>query len=158
MQLSSAVSTRLHYQHKVLMEIIDGLSDDQIRRQLYAGKWSIFETIVHLQTFQHKFNNRVKQILENNNPVFEKYTAEADPFFQDNCHKSTREVMQDLIGVRKEMAAKILSLPEKEFDKTGTHTKYGKMSLHQWLNFFLLHEGHHLFTIFKMAAELKNNP
>jgi hypothetical protein len=29
------------------------------------------------------------------------------------------------------------------------------MTILQWMNFFLLHEAHHLFTIFKLAAELK---
>jgi uncharacterized damage-inducible protein DinB len=153
--LASAISTRLHYQHKVLVDIIDGLTDEQIRRNFETGKWSIFENIVHLQTFQHKFNSRVKQILENSNPEFEKYTAEADPLFLDNCQKSTREVMQDLLTVRKEMTARILALGEKEFDKIGHHKVYGTMNLHKWLNFFLLHEGHHLFTIFRLAAALK---
>lgn len=155
MQLSSAISTRLHYQHKVLVEILDGLSDEQIRRQLNPGKWSIFENVVHLQTFQHKFIERVKQILKNEEPVFDRYTAEGDPLFLDNCHKSTREIMQDLLTTRKEMTAEIVSFKETDFDKRGTHIVYGKMNLHQWLNFFLLHEAHHLFTIFKLAAELK---
>ncbi|HRF19957.1 MAG TPA: DinB family protein [Chitinophagaceae bacterium] len=155
MQLSSAISTRLHYQHKVLVEILDGLSDEQIRRQLNPGKWSIFENVVHLQTFQHKFISRVKQILKNEEPVFDRYTAEGDPLFLDNCHKSTREIMQDLLTTRKEMTAEIVSFKETDFDKRGTHIVYGKMNLHQWLNFFLLHEAHHLFTIFKLAAELK---
>ena len=155
MQLSSAISTRLHYQHKVLVEILDGLSDEQIRRQLNPGKWSIFENVVHLQAFQHKFIERVQQILKNEEPVFDRYTAEGDPLFLDNCHKSTREVMQDLLTTRKEMTAEIVSFKETDFDKRGTHIVYGKMNLHQWLNFFLLHEAHHLFTIFKLAAELK---
>lgn len=155
MQLSSAISTRLHYQHKVLVEVLDGLSDEQIRRQLNPGKWSIFENVVHLQAFQHKFIERVQQILKNEEPVFDRYTAEGDPLFLDNCHKSTREVMQDLLTTRKEMTAEIVSFKETDFDKRGTHIVYGKMNLHQWLNFFLLHEAHHLFTIFKLAAELK---
>jgi uncharacterized damage-inducible protein DinB len=155
MQLSSAISTRLHYQHKVLVEVLDGLSDEQIRRQLIPGKWSIFENVVHLQAFQHKFIERVQQILKNEEPVFDRYTAEGDPLFLDNCHKSTREVMQDLLTTRKEMTAEIVSFKETDFDKRGTHIVYGKMNLHQWLNFFLLHEAHHLFTIFKLAAELK---
>lgn len=155
MQLSSAISTRLHYQHKVLVEVLDGLSDEQIRRQLIPGKWSIFENVVHLQAFQHKFIERVQQILKNEEPVFDRYTAEGDPLFLDNCHKSTREVMQDLLTTRKEMTAEIVSFKETDFDKRGTHIVYGKMNLHQWLNFFLLHEAHHLFIIFKLAAELK---
>ncbi len=155
MQMPSSISTRLQYQHKSLMDIIDGLSDEQIRRPVIAGKWSIFEHIVHLQTYQHTFVDRVKQILDNNNPTFPRYSAEADPLFLDNCHKSTREVMHDLISIRKEIAAGMLSFEAADLAKTGTHPAFGLMTMKQWLNFFLLHEAHHFFTIFKLTAELK---
>lgn len=154
-EMPSSVSTRLQYQHKSLVDIIDGLSDEQIRRPVIAGKWSIFENIVHLQTYQHTFINRVKQILENNNPVFSRYTADADPLFHDSCHKSSREIIHDLLTIRKEIAAGMLSFPSTELVKTGIHPAFGKMTLLQWMNFFLLHEAHHLFTIFKLTAELK---
>lgn len=155
MQLPSSVATRLQYQHKSLLDLIDDLSDEQIRMQVNTGKWSIFENIVHLQTYQHIFINRVRRMLDETNPVFERYTAEADPLFHDNCAKSTREIMQNMLSTRKEMAAGLLSFNENDLQKTGEHPLYGKMNLVQWLNFFLLHESHHLFTIFKMAATLK---
>ena len=155
MQIPSSVASRLQYQHKSLLDLIEGLSDEQIRRQINPGKWSIFENIVHLQTYQHSTIGRIRLILMQNNPRFERYTAEADPLFHDNCTRPTREIMQDLITTRKEMAAEILTFSENDLKKTGEHPAFGKMTLVQWLNFFLLHEAHHLFAIFKMAAELK---
>jgi hypothetical protein len=155
MPLPSSITTRLQYQHKSILDLIDGLTDDQVRRQVIAGKWSIFENIVHLQTYQHVFIYRVKEMLEGNNPSFDRYTAEADPFFPDNCAKSTREVMQDLITLRKDIAAEINNLPEEELNKTGKHPAYGEMNLLLWLHFFLLHEAHHLLTIFKLVAAVK---
>ncbi|HEY6505027.1 MAG TPA: DinB family protein [Chitinophagaceae bacterium] len=155
MLLPSSVSTRLQYQHKSLLDIIEGLSDEQIRRSVNPGKWSIFENMVHLQTYQHTMISRIRQILEEENPSFGAYTAEADPLFHDNCTRSSREIMQDLLTVRKEMAAGILSFNESDLGKTGNHPAYGKMNMVQWMNFFLLHEAHHLFTIFKLAATLK---
>ncbi len=50
MQIPSHISTRLQYQHKTLVDLIDGLTEEQVRRQIIPGKWSIFENIVHLQT------------------------------------------------------------------------------------------------------------
>jgi uncharacterized damage-inducible protein DinB len=155
MQLPSSVSTRLQYQHKSLMDIIDGLSDEQIRRQIITGKWSIFENIVHLQTYQHTFADRVKKIFATENPVFTRYTAESDSLFLDNCGKSSWEIMKDMFSFRKEMAAELILFPTSDLIKPGTHPVYGKLSLVQWLHFFLLHEAHHLFTIFKLTAELK---
>ncbi len=155
MQIPSSISTRLQYQHKSLIDMIDGLSEEQVRRQVVPGKWSIFENIVHLQTYQHVFTGRINRILTGNNPAFERYTAEGDPDFLDNCHKSFREIMQDFISMRKEMTAGILHFPESDYGKTGIHPVYGQLNLLQWLNFFLLHEAHHLFTIFKLSAELR---
>jgi uncharacterized damage-inducible protein DinB len=155
MQMSSSISTRLHYQHKCLLDIIDNLSDEQVRRPIIAGKWSIFENIVHLQTYQHVFIKRVKQILDENNPLFPRYSAEGDPNYLDNCSMSTREIMQDLISTRKEMAAEMAQFREEDYSKTGQHPAFGKMNLLEWMNFFLLHEAHHLFAVFKLAAELK---
>ena len=155
MPMPSSISTRLQYQHKSLLDILDGLSDEQIRLQLYPGKWSIFENIVHLQTYQHVFCDRIKKMLEENNPSFPRYTADADPVFLDNCGKTTREIMGDLITTRKEMSTGRLSIKEKDLDRTGTHPVFGTMNITQWLNFFLLHEAHHLYTVFKLAAELK---
>ena len=56
MQIPSHISTRLQYQHKTLVDLIDGLTEEQVRRQIIPGKWSIFENIVHLQTYQHILN------------------------------------------------------------------------------------------------------
>lgn len=157
MQIPSSLSTRIQYQHKSLVDIIDGLNEEQLRRQINPGKWSIFENIVHLQTYQHAFVSRVRQILEGNNPSFDRYTAESDPDFLDNCHKSFREIMQDLITIRKEITAGLFGFSENDFKKTGGHPLFGSMDLLQWLNFFLLHESHHLFTIFRLAAALKKS-
>lgn len=156
MNLPSHLSTRIQYQHKALVDLIDGLSIDMVRLHVNEGKWSIYENIVHLQTYQHTFQYRVKQIIETDNPAFEKYAAEADPLFLENCKKTTREIMHDMITVRKEMAATMLAYPETVFQRTGTHPVYGSMNLLQWINFFLLHEAHHLYAIFKMKVKIQN--
>jgi hypothetical protein len=158
MLLTTTYSTRLQLQHKSLIDIIDGLGEQQIRIRTDPAKWSIFENIAHLQTYQHVFNKRVKRILEEDNPVFERYVPDTDPCFIDNCGKSFREVMADYITVRKKMSNGELGLKEENMGRTGMHPAFGKLSLLQWLSFFLLHESHHLYTIFRQAAELRNNP
>ena len=81
MPLSLSVITRLENQHQSVFELIDDLTDEQIRRNVIPGKWSIFENIVHLQTYQHSFLNRMKRIENEDKPSFERYTAERDPLF-----------------------------------------------------------------------------
>jgi hypothetical protein len=155
MPLPSSITTRFEYQHKSLIDIIEGLSDAEIRRAIIPGKWSVFENIVHLATYQHTFMERLQQILTEEDPQFLRYTAEADPLFHDNCTKTTREIVQDLITTRRELISKIFSLKDEQLKRFGTHPLFGKMHMIMWLNFFLLHEAHHLFTIFKLAPELR---
>lgn len=156
MPLSSSIATRLHYQHKSIVDMIDGLSDEMVRRQVITGKWSVFENLVHLQTYQHTFLTRMRELAAGNNPVFARYTAEADPLFHDNCSKSIREIIKDLLSIRKNMLGELSALGELDLVKTAVHPVFGKMDLAQWLDFFLLHEAHHMFGIFKMAAQLKS--
>ncbi len=155
MEIPSTISTRMHYQHKSLVDIIDGLSDEQIRGNAVEGKWSIFKNIVHLAAYQHAFIANIKRILSEDNPSLHSYSAEQDPMFHDYCGKSSHEVMKDLLGTRKDMAAVFLTFPTSDYSKTGQHPVYGTMNLLQWMNYFLLHEASHLYTIFKMAAVLK---
>jgi len=66
-----------------------------------------------------------------------------------------RELIQDLFSNRKQLSSEMLAFNQTDLERTAGHSTYGKMNLLQWLNFFLLHEAHHLFTIFKLAAALK---
>jgi len=48
--MPSSISTRLQYQHKSLLDLIEDLTDEQIRWQVITGKWSIFENILYFMT------------------------------------------------------------------------------------------------------------
>ena len=154
MPLPTSITARLEHQHKSLFDLIEGLSDDQIRRQIMPGKWSIFENMVHLATYQRAFLQRINKIISEENPKFPRYTAESDPLFYDNCAKTTKVILQDLITARNQLISEIFSLNDGSIHRIGEHPVFGKMNVMQWLNFFLLHEAHHLFTIFKLVPEL----
>lgn len=156
MTLPSSISTRLQYQHKSLIELIDGLSDTQIRMAVIPGKWSIFENIVHLETYQHVFVERVKKMLDHDGLAFPVYSAETDPLFHDHLSRPSHEVIHDLMTLRKEIASGMSSFNETDLARKGVHPVFGEMNLTAWLNFFLLHEAHHLFTVFKLAAKTRN--
>ncbi|RYY62243.1 MAG: DinB family protein [Chitinophagaceae bacterium] len=155
MILPSSITTRLQYQHKSLIELIDGLSDSQIRMAVNPGKWSIFENIVHLETYQHVFIARVKKMLDEDGVSFPVYSAETDPLFHDHLGKSSHEIIHELMTVRKELSSGMSSFNDNDLSKRGIHPFYGEMNMTGWLNFFLLHESHHLFTIFKLAARTR---
>jgi len=49
----------------------------------------------------------------------------------------------------------ITGLNSNDLNRKALHKKYGEMSLLKWTEFFLLHEAHHLFTIFMLSSQLR---
>jgi hypothetical protein len=153
--LSAPTLYRLHQQHKSLELLLSGFSDAQLRQQVIVGKWSIFENIVHLATYQHTFFKRIAIILQEDNRPFHRYSAESDPLFHDNLTRGTAAILLDLESKRENITAMLQGLHQEELQRVGHHPVYGKMDIQEWVEFFLLHEAHHLFTIFKLRAELR---
>lgn len=147
--------SRLQVQHNSLDFIIKDLSDSDLRKAIEPGKWSIFENIAHLAAYQHSFQKRIGIILNEENPSFPRYTAEADPLFHDMVTFSTNDVIDDLNYSRNEINVLLSELNDTELIRTAVHPLYGKMDIMQWTEFFLLHEAHHLFTIFKLERVLR---
>jgi hypothetical protein len=52
--------------------------------------------------------------------------------------------------------ARLLSLSEEDFERTGVHPKFGEMTLSQWLEFFLVHEAHHLYVVLQLVRTISN--
>lgn len=47
--------------------------------------------------------------------------------------------------------ARLQSLSDEDFERTGVHPKFGAMSLSLWLEFFLVHESHHLYVVLQLV-------
>jgi uncharacterized damage-inducible protein DinB len=149
--LSSSLQTRLEYQHQALFEILEGVADEQIRQHPVPGKWSVFEQIVHLTTYQHLFLHRVTDILNLHNPHFATYVADQDPLFLDYALKSSADIIRDLVATRRTLCAMFDNLDTMDWKRPGTHAKFGTLDLGGWLQAFLLHEAHHLYAIFLLV-------
>jgi hypothetical protein len=54
-------------------------------------------------------------------------------------------------STRAKLMARLISLSEEDFARTGVHPKFGEMSLSLWLEFFLVHEAHHLYAVLQMV-------
>jgi hypothetical protein len=58
--------------------------------------------------------------------------------------------------MRAKLMARLLSLCEEDFERTGVHPKFGEMTLSQWLEFFLVHEAHHLYVVLQIVKSNGN--
>jgi DinB superfamily len=155
MPLSYSITTRLQYQHETMPELVKGFSGEQLKIVVNPGKWSVFENMAHLTAYQPVFLKRLQLIEQNENPLFERYVAENDPGFHTCLKYPLKELQDDLCTQRFLLHKHIIQLGETTLRRTGIHPKFGQLSVSQWTDFFLLHEAHHLFTIFMLVAELR---
>ncbi len=153
MVLPNSTSLRLRTQLDSLSIILDGLSDAALDRRPIADKWSARENIAHLARYHEIFLERIKLIRTQDRPRLPRYRAEEDSEWQQWASKPAQDVLRAIQALRLELIALVETLSAAEFTRTAVHSRFGEMTLVQWLEFFLLHEAHHLLVAMQRARE-----
>lgn len=151
MSLSPSTSLRLKTQLDCLSALLAGASPDAITRRTRSGKWSVHENLAHLARHHHVFLQRVTTVLAQHRPTLDRYSAESDPEWPLWAALATGEVLARLRRLRAELVAVFERLTDAELARTAIHPTMGEMPLPLWLEFFLLHEAHHLYVVMKRA-------
>jgi hypothetical protein len=150
----------LEFQHLSIRENTAGISPDVLRYPVNPGKWSAFENVAHLAAYQPVFIDRLERLGREASPAFGRYVADIDPQFHRCLTRSPAELFDIIDSDRALICSTLLHSPldsggEGFLEKTGTHPLFGLLTVPQWTEFFLLHEAHHLFTIFRLVQELR---
>jgi len=147
----TSLNERLSNQHTVINAIISNIAEERVLLRPAPGKWNIKENIVHLATYQPVFAERVHKILTKDSPSFERYVADNDENFM-MWRDQPLEILLNKIAIEREILYQLVAnLSEDNLMRKGIHPKYGNLTIIQWTEFFLLHEAHHLFTMFQLA-------
>jgi hypothetical protein len=146
-----SLSERLKNQHTAIAPIIAKLDDRHLHFHPEPGKWSIHDNIAHLARYQPVFLERINTILSTDEPSFGRYKAEEDSSFNIWREFSTGKLIEKLATGREAIFERITALSETELNRTGNHPAFGKLTIVEWTEFFLLHEAHHIFTIFRLS-------
>ena len=149
--ISQSQLYRLNYQPEALEEILEKVPADLSEKKILVGKWSIQENLGHLLRYQEMSLIRFKRILNEQEPLLDRYIAEEDEQFNTVLNQSSKKIFIQLKEGRQPFTAYLLSLIKEDLSRRGIHPVLGKMALSEWIEFFLLHESHHMMTIFKLA-------
>lgn len=115
-------------------------------------KWSAREQLAHLGRYHEISLARIERIVREPNPRLDRYRAEEDSGWPDWQRLSTAEILARLQPLRREFIERVRALDVAQFERTGVHPRFGVLTLKQWLEFFLVHEGHHLYAIFGLVC------
>lgn len=130
-----------------LAEALRGVAPEALSRRAIPEKWSAAENLAHLARYHQIFLERIETILVEEKPSFRGYRAENDSEWPKWTAMHPQQILANLSALRTKLMARLRSLNESDFERTGIHSKFGEMSLALWLEFFLVHEGHHLNVV-----------
>ena len=144
---------RLKTQLSSVDVLFAGASPERIDRRPASGKWSARENLAHIGRYHEIFLERVRSILAETSPQFARYRAEEDPGWQEWASKPFEEVRSQLTALRLKLIDTVAGLQASDYARVGIHSAFGEMTLSLWLEFFLVHEAHHLYVILQRIRE-----
>lgn len=149
--LAGGVFLRLATQLDSLDVILRGVPDRALRRRPAEGKWSAHEHLAHLGRYHEVFLERLERILAEDSPRLGCYRSEDDPGAESWFALPARQVIERMRALRAQLVLRIANLGSDELPRVGVHPVYGEMAVTLWIELFLVHEGHHLYTILRLA-------
>ena len=152
-QFSESQLMRLKTQLACVELLFGDANPERIDRRPGSGKWSARENLAHIGRYHEIFLERLHSIVTEPSPRFARYRAEEDPGWQEWSSRPIEEVRIRLTALRLNLVDRIVGLQSLDYTRVGIHSSFGEMTLTLWLEFFLVHEAHHLYVILQRLRE-----
>jgi hypothetical protein len=149
--LRSSAASRLATQLDCLPALLAGAAPGALERRTRSGKWSVHENLAHLARHHAVVLDRVRKVLAEDRPKLPRYAAEEDAEWPAWASRTPDEILERLAALRAELTTLVSGLSDAQLARTGVHPTLGEMALPLWIEFFLLHEAHHLYVVMKRA-------
>ena len=156
MNVKSAGESSTLLRLRTQLDCLDSLLEvpaQALERQPAPGKWSARENLAHLARCHELYRERLQRILQEERPAIPRYRAEEDPEWPQWQGLPLAEILQRMKAARAELVAFLGTLSPEQWRRVGVHSRFGAMSLELWMEFFLVHEGHHLYVVLQRARE-----
>jgi uncharacterized damage-inducible protein DinB len=155
--LSPSTLLRLEPQPDVIPSLLSGVTPAAIMARPASGQWSAHENLAHLARHQTVFLGRLRRLLGESAPQLGRYRAEEDSAWPEWSGLSTEEVLSRHQASRAEFIRLGKGLSHADVSRVGIHPLLGEMSLALWVEFFLLHEAHHLYVVMTRLGQVKRS-
>ena len=155
--LTQSTLVRLETQLEAIPLLLRGATSEAIMARPVSGQWSAHENLAHLARHHEVFLERLHRILDESTPRLGQYRAEEDSAWPEWSSLSIEEVLIRLKALRVKIISLAKGLSRAEARRVGIHPLFGEMSLALWVEFFLLHEAHHLYVVMTRLGHAKRS-
>jgi len=148
---AESLNARLIAQLDALERAVSTAPADGLNHRPQADKWSAHDHVAHLACYHERFLERIRGILSADRPGFRRYRAEEDPEWPAWQRLTTGEALDRLRALRRKLIDGVASLTGSQLERVGVHPVFGPLTIPQWIDFFLFHEGHHAYVVITLA-------
>lgn len=140
---------------ELLAVVLTGVYGEETDFTPGAGKWSIRQIIAHLADAELAAAHRFRQVIAEDNPTLIAFDQDA---WAANLNYGKRQPKQSLESFRRVRADNyelLKDLPESAFERKGTHSQRGALTLLQLLDGFAGHAESHARQMQAIREEYK---
>jgi hypothetical protein len=153
-----ALRVRLDAQSAALQGLVAGAAARDLDAGPPSGEWSARENLAHLARHQVVFLDRIARILTEEAPALGRYRAEEDAAWPAWSDLGVDGVLARHRAGRDRLIQWVTTLSAADARRVGLHPAFGAMPVTAWLDFFLIHEAHHLYVATVRLAEARSRP
>jgi len=128
---------------KQFEHMIAGMSEQTANRKIASGGWSAAEVITHIKDADGVLNQRVKLLLDQDNPSLE-FQAVFEWAESRQEALSISDALEAYKKSRKETLQRLTDLPFANWWRRGQHQEFGEVTLLQQASYFAAHELTHV--------------
>lgn len=150
---SSELAARLDAQFSSWPALLGDPGSPRLERAPAPDKWCAREHLAHLVRMHGVCAARVRVILARESPLLPPYRAEKDPTWRQWRSLPAGDLLGTAAGRRAGLIEAVRALSDGDLARIGIHAVLGPLLLSEWIEFFLVHEAHHLYAIFKLVRE-----
>ena len=155
MAIAASTRIRLERQFDALPVILDEANARFAEIAPGDGGWSARENVAHLARHAHVFLERLERLLVEDRPDLGTYRPEIDPEWSSWRTLPLDEALRRLRNARVRLIIWVDALTDDQARRVGVHPVLGAMDAGRWLEFFLLHEAHHLYFAMRRLGQAR---
>lgn len=134
--------------------LVEGLSDDELRRREAPGKWSILEVVQHLADTEVVYRYRMRMSVAQPGSAIPNYDQDLWASGLRYNDGNLEDVLDELAIFRAANLAWVRSLSEEELDRAGVHEERGVESVKRIVELLAAHDLVHCRQIERIKAAL----
>lgn len=137
-----------------LVDAVAGLKSDELTQPMKPGRWSIQQLVIHLADADSIAIDRMKRILTEEQPLL-LYAQESAYVDRLYCDQQSIEDAVELFRIGRRQFSRVLRLlPDEAFERVGTHSLAGVVSLVELVETYVNHLTHHLDFLYQKKEAL----